>query len=178
MKRNLLCALATIAISGCGSEPVALEKLPAADSADAGEVVVIRPSAFIGEDVVYIVSVDKKDIARLGSRQHQRFNLPAGDHRIAIRVFGLGGDRDHASRRRRAERLPGRRTEAGLREPRSGHRRPRQEIAFKHGAQAGLARPPLERCVWAQFSATRLDRRFARLYRFSRPFRFWDRGSS
>jgi hypothetical protein len=88
MKRNLLCALATIAISGCGSEPVALEKLPAADSADAGEVVVIRPSAFIGEDMVYIVSVDKKDIARLGSRQHQRFNLPAGDHRIAIRCFG------------------------------------------------------------------------------------------
>jgi hypothetical protein len=88
MRQNLLCALAVIAISGCGSEPVALEKLPAADSVNAGEVVVIRPSAFIGEDVVYIVSVDKKDIARLGSRQHQRFNLPAGDHRIAIRCFG------------------------------------------------------------------------------------------
>ena len=88
MKRNLLCALAVIAISGCGSEPVVLEKLPAADPADAGEVVVIRPSAFIGEDMVYVVNVDKKDIARLGSRQHQRFNLPAGDRRIAIRCFG------------------------------------------------------------------------------------------
>jgi hypothetical protein len=88
MKQNLLCTLAAIAISGCGSEPVALEKLPPADPGNAGEVVVIRPSAFIGEDIVYVVGVDKKDVARVGSRQHQRFNLPAGEHRIAIRCFG------------------------------------------------------------------------------------------
>jgi hypothetical protein len=88
MKQNLLCTLAAIAISGCGSEPVALEKLPPVDPGNAGEVVVIRPSAFIGEDIVYVVSVDSKDIAKIGSRQHQRFKLPAGDHRIAIRCYG------------------------------------------------------------------------------------------
>ena len=88
MKRNLLSALGAIAIFGCGAEPVALEKLPPTDPANAGEVVVIRPSAFIGEDMVYLVNVDKADIAELRSRQHQRFTLPAGDHRIAIRCFG------------------------------------------------------------------------------------------
>lgn len=89
MKRNLLSALAVIAISGCGSEPVALEKLPPTDPANAGEVVLVRPSAFIGEDVVYVVNVDQKDVAELGSRQHQRFKLPAGEHRVAIRCFGV-----------------------------------------------------------------------------------------
>jgi hypothetical protein len=87
MKRNLLFALAAAAITGC-AEPVALEKLPPADPASAGELVVVRPSAFIGEDTVFVVNVDKKDIAELGSRQYHRFNLPAGEHRIAIRCFG------------------------------------------------------------------------------------------
>ena len=87
MKRNLLSAWAAIAISGCGAEPVALEKLPPADPASAGVVVIVRPSAFIGEDTVYVVNVDKKDIAELGSRQSQRLTLPAGEHRIAIRCF-------------------------------------------------------------------------------------------
>jgi hypothetical protein len=88
MKRNLLSALASIAISGCGAVSVALEKLPPADPANAGEVVVVRPTAFIGEEIVYVVNVDQKDIAELGAKQHQRFKLPAGDHRIAIRCFG------------------------------------------------------------------------------------------
>ena len=88
MKPNLLCVLAAIAISGCGSEPVALGTLPPADPAIAGQVVVVRPSAFIGEDMVYLINVDKTDIAELRSRQHQRFTLPAGDHRVAIRCFG------------------------------------------------------------------------------------------
>ena len=89
MNRKLLSALAAIAISGCGAPPVALEKLPPADPATAGEVVIVRPSAFIGEDAVYVVNVDKKDIAQLGTRQHQRFKLPAGEHRIAIRCSDL-----------------------------------------------------------------------------------------
>jgi hypothetical protein len=88
MKQNLLCTLAAIAITGCGSEPVALEKLPPVDPAEAGEVVLVRPGAFIAGDIVYVVNVDKKDIAELGARQHERFKLTAGDHRIAIRCFG------------------------------------------------------------------------------------------
>ena len=88
MKRNLLCALAAIAISGCGTEPVALEKLPPADPASAGEVVLVRPSAFIGEEIVYVVNVDNKDVAQLRARRHRRFNLAAGEHRIALRCYG------------------------------------------------------------------------------------------
>lgn len=87
MKRTLFYTLAAIIVSGC-AEPVTLEKLPPADPASAGEVVIVRPSAFIGEDTVYVVNVDKKDVAELGSRQHQRLMLPAGEHRIAIRCFG------------------------------------------------------------------------------------------
>ena len=37
---------------------------------------------------IFVINVDKKDIAQLGTRQYQRFQLPAGDHRIAIRCFG------------------------------------------------------------------------------------------
>jgi hypothetical protein len=88
MKQNLLCALAVIALSGCGSEPVALEKLAPVDPAVAGEVVLVRPAAFIAEEIVYVANVDEKDMAELGARQHQRFKLAAGDHRIAIRCFG------------------------------------------------------------------------------------------
>jgi len=84
MKRTFFSALAAIAVSGC-AEPVALEKLPPADPASAGEVVLVRPSAFIGDEIVYVVNVDKKDVAELGSRQHQRLMLSAGEHRIAIR---------------------------------------------------------------------------------------------
>jgi hypothetical protein len=87
MKRNLLIALAAIAISGC-AEPVAFEKLPPADPATAGELVVVRPSAFVGEDIVFVINIDMKDVAELGTRQSQRFQLPAGEHRIAIRCFG------------------------------------------------------------------------------------------
>jgi len=86
MKRTLFSALVAIAVSGC-AEPVALEKLPPADPASAGEVVLVRPSGFIGDDMVYVVNVDKKDVAELASRQSQRLALAAGEHRIAIRCF-------------------------------------------------------------------------------------------
>lgn len=87
MKRTLFSVLAAIAASGC-AEQVVLEKLPPADPATAGEVVLIRTTAFIGDDIVYVINVDKKDVAELGARQSQRFMLPAGEHRIAIRCPG------------------------------------------------------------------------------------------
>lgn len=86
--KPIVVLLSVIAMAGCASEPVGFEKLPPTDPASAGEVVVVRPRAFIGDDIVYVVNVDKKDIAELGARQHQRFKLPAGEHRIAIRCFG------------------------------------------------------------------------------------------
>jgi hypothetical protein len=87
MKRTLFSVLAAIAVFGC-AEPVTLEKLPPPDPASAGEVVIVRTSAFIGDDVVYVVNVDKKDVAELGARQYQRLMLSAGEHRIAIRCPG------------------------------------------------------------------------------------------
>src|SRR5690349_4312932 len=86
MQRTLFSILAAIAVSGC-AEPIALEKLPPADPASAGEVVLIRQSSFIGDDSVYLVNVDKKDVAELGARQSQRLTLSAGEHRIAVRCF-------------------------------------------------------------------------------------------
>jgi len=88
MRPGLACALAAIAIASCGAPPVKLEKLPPpADAASAGEVVVIRPGAFIGEDISYFLNVDRQDVFELESRQHTRFKLPAGEHRIAVRCF-------------------------------------------------------------------------------------------
>jgi hypothetical protein len=86
--KPIVVLLSVIAMAGCGSEPVAFEKLPAVDAAHAGEVVLARPKAFVGEGIVYVVNVDNKDVAELAERQHQRFKLAAGEHRIAIRCFG------------------------------------------------------------------------------------------
>jgi hypothetical protein len=88
MKSKVVFAVLAIVISGCGTPPVAFEKLPDADPASAGEVVLVRPKAFIGEEIAYVVNVDTKDIAELADRQHQRLKLSAGEHRIAIRCYG------------------------------------------------------------------------------------------
>jgi hypothetical protein len=87
--KTIAVLLAAIAVSGCGTPQVALEKLPPPDAANAGDVVLARPRHFIADDIVYVVNVDNKDVAQLGDRQHQRFKLPAGNHRIAIRCFGM-----------------------------------------------------------------------------------------
>jgi hypothetical protein len=98
MTRNIAWFLAAIAIAGCAAEQVVLGKLPPiANPADAGEVVLIRARAFIGEDMSYYVNVDQTDIFELRQGEHTRFQLPAGEHRIAIRCFGaLSGWSDAA----------------------------------------------------------------------------------
>lgn len=89
MKRRLVTALAgAILVSGCAPEQAAIGKLPPiADAAAAGEVALIRPRAFVGEEFAYDVSVNGVNIAALGSGEHARIKLPAGEHRIAIRCF-------------------------------------------------------------------------------------------
>jgi hypothetical protein len=86
MKWKLVFAVA-ILVSGCGAPPLTLEKLPDADPATAGDVVLVRPKAFIGEGLAYVINIDTKDIAELNDGEHLRFKLPAGDHRIAIRCY-------------------------------------------------------------------------------------------
>jgi hypothetical protein len=87
MKCSAALAFIAIAITAC-APTVKLEKLPPpANPANAGEVVVIRPGAFIGDDIAYYLNVNEQDVLELGAREHTRFRLPAGEHRIAIRCF-------------------------------------------------------------------------------------------
>lgn len=87
MKCSVALTFIAIAITAC-APTVKLGKLPEpANPADAGEVVVVRPSAFIGDDIAYYLNVNEQDMLELGAREHTRFRLPAGEHRIAIRCF-------------------------------------------------------------------------------------------
>jgi hypothetical protein len=89
MKRNLVCALAAIATSACAPDSVtpAGKLPPIAISAEAGEVVLIRPRAFIAEETSFYVNVNHDDIAPIRSAQHTRLKLPAGEQRVAIRCY-------------------------------------------------------------------------------------------
>lgn len=51
----------------------------------AGEVTVIRPSAFVGADVTYYVLVDGRPLRDIETRQHVRFDVPAGPHGLSVR---------------------------------------------------------------------------------------------
>jgi hypothetical protein len=71
--------------AGCASQELSIGKLPAVETASSGEVVVVRPSAFIADDFTFYVNVNEENIAGLRARLHTRFRLPAGEHRIAVR---------------------------------------------------------------------------------------------
>jgi hypothetical protein len=89
MKRNLVCALAAIAIWGCAPDSVtpAGKLPPITNPAEAGEVVLIRPRAFIADDTSFYINVNQDDIAAIRSGQHTRLKLPTGEHRVAIRCY-------------------------------------------------------------------------------------------
>jgi len=89
MKRNLVCALAAIAIWGCAADSVtpAGKLPPITNPAEAGEVVLIRPRAFIADETSFYINVNQDDIAPIRSGQHTRLTLPAGEHRVAIRCY-------------------------------------------------------------------------------------------
>jgi len=76
---------AILLLAACAAPELKIGKLPAVDPASSGEVVVVRPSAFIAEDFTFYVNVNEENIAGLRNRMHTRFRLPAGDHRIAVR---------------------------------------------------------------------------------------------
>ena len=83
MRSFLLVAI--LLLAACAAPELKIGKLPAVDPASSGEVVVVRPSAFIAEDFTFYVNVNEENIAGLRNRMHTRFRLPAGDHRIAVR---------------------------------------------------------------------------------------------
>jgi len=84
MRPLFLAAL--LLLTACGAPELKLEKLPAVEGA-AGEVWLIRPTHWIGEEVVYVVNVDSRDIHTLEMKQHIRVRLAPGEHRIALRCY-------------------------------------------------------------------------------------------
>jgi len=59
-------------------------------AAHAGEVTVIRPSAFIGADSPYYVMLDGKLARDVESREHVRFAVAPGHHVLAVRCPKFG----------------------------------------------------------------------------------------
>jgi len=51
----------------------------------AGEVTVIRPTAFVGSEATYYVVLDERPVSDLESRESVRFDAPAGRRVLAIR---------------------------------------------------------------------------------------------
>jgi hypothetical protein len=83
--KDVLCVgFAAAALAGCAAPEPSIGKLPPIQAAGSGEVVVIRPSAFIGDEYPLYLDVNETTVAALGPRQHARLRLPAGEHRIAI----------------------------------------------------------------------------------------------
>lgn len=54
-------------------------------AAHAGEVTVIRPTAFIGADSTYFIVLDGRPLRDIETRQHVRFDVPSGRHTLAVR---------------------------------------------------------------------------------------------
>jgi len=57
----------------------------ACSAAWAGEVTVIRPHSFIGADATYYVVLDGQPLRDVETRQHVRFDVPAGRHTLSVR---------------------------------------------------------------------------------------------
>ena len=65
MRRNLVCAFAAIATAACAPDSVtpAGKLPPITNPAEAGEVVLIRPRAFIAEETSFYINVNHDEIA-------------------------------------------------------------------------------------------------------------------
>jgi uncharacterized protein (TIGR02246 family) len=64
---------------------LAVLALSFAVSAHAGEVTVIRPTAFIGAEATYYIALDGRPLRDIETRQHVRFDVPNGRHTLAVR---------------------------------------------------------------------------------------------
>jgi hypothetical protein len=88
MSRACAALLAAAVLGGCAPAAVTMGQLPAvASPAQAGEVVVVRERGFIASDFSYYVNVNQQNIVALESGEHTRLQLPAGQHRIALRCY-------------------------------------------------------------------------------------------
>jgi uncharacterized protein (TIGR02246 family) len=64
---------------------LSLSGLALALPALAGEVTVIRPSAFVGAETTYYIALDGRPLRDIETRQHVRFDVPNGRHTLAVR---------------------------------------------------------------------------------------------
>jgi len=78
--------LLVLLLAGCAAPELALEKLPP-PRGPSGEVVIVRPSAFIGNEGAYVVNIDRRDVHAMEAKEHIRVRLDPGTHRIALRCW-------------------------------------------------------------------------------------------
>jgi len=81
-----LVAICALAAGGCASNFQGAFP-PLKDPQRAAEVVVLRPSRVVGAAVAYGVQIDAKDAFAIGSGQHARFRLDAGEHSLGVRCL-------------------------------------------------------------------------------------------
>ena len=88
MRAATLLRLLFFLLAACGAPEVALEKLPPPAGAS-GEVVILRPSAFIGDEGAYVVNVDQRNVHSMEAKERIQLRLGAGAHRIALRCWQM-----------------------------------------------------------------------------------------
>ena len=81
-------AVVSLLLAACAAPEVALEKVPP-PRGPSGEVVIVRPSAFIGDEGAYLVNIDQRDVHMMEVKEALRVRLEPGSHRIALRCWQM-----------------------------------------------------------------------------------------
>ena len=85
----LIIVSAFLVLSGCGTTSGRVGELPVvANKANASKVVTVRISSFVGAANGYTVALNGNDIYGIGSGEHTEFDVPEGEHYIAVKCFG------------------------------------------------------------------------------------------
>ncbi|WP_345817737.1 hypothetical protein AAGS40_30550 (plasmid) [Paraburkholderia sp. PREW-6R] len=88
MKRILIAALLCMGLFGCASSG-RLGALPAITGGQpSSELVLVRPSNFIGAANSYYVALDGKDVFSIRSGDYTKFRVPSGEHTVMVKCFG------------------------------------------------------------------------------------------
>ena len=88
MKKLILVSILFV-LAGCGTTSGRIGEMPLiTDKASAADVLVVRISTFVGAGNGYTIALDGKDLFGIGSGEHARFQVPQGQHYIAVKCFG------------------------------------------------------------------------------------------
>lgn len=87
--KKLIAISLVFALTGCGTTSGRIGELPVVgNAASAAKVVTVRISSIVGAANGYTVALDGKDLYGIGSGENAEFNLPEGEHYIAVKCFG------------------------------------------------------------------------------------------